>query len=1037
MGSNGPPSSTNMSTLPQHPQMPLMGTALLLQLGTALLVGLLASHFTPFPVSAVLGHLPLLPFQFSLRVTASVLDFPVWERAPDLVFDYSYSLVLSEHLLASIERETVVICMYVGCPAQEMPGRLTSQQYSSQLREYMQAVHFHRPYLVAHCEGVYHEVAQRLLARQDFSGYVYVSAQASNTTVEDIIGKLFKPLGSKTAVFLVNGETAQSLLSALETFHMYTAGFAYIFTEEAAWSLHLEGVLYVTEAPTVPISSKAAYEAAILQGPLEALRNMAAELYSNAENPPNEHILKAFRERFRPFPLSLVNINSGFDGVSGSAQALGTNMLFPGKSYLLPTASLPTLAVSVDYEGLNSDGSAFPNANSLMRGYEIAYSEANSRSDLLPNHHFLNHTVSPGGQRFNNTWAITQFERNRDTLGLALHPLGLNEATIGVNQALQQLSIDIPTSSIAVSAALGSAEEYPMFYRTCSNSLQLAEEVVSFFTQFAWKHTAVIYSNSPEDTEFYAHFRNLSIDFGIEITNREQSPQLPVPFEEHQANQTIAAIFASSVRIVILASPDSGRILERMYDLGARQGDYLIWLSSDFHIGLFSGNEEKAQKRRSILAGGMMIRDRSFIGKAGERVQTLLRAEDGDSYEATGCAMYDAGMALVQAVDFMLARGMHYERGGELMRVIRSGRLVGCTGVVQIRKNSNDRIPYEFSLINVQDSASKDFLTSHPVALHSPTHPQVFTFTEPIQFPGHSPQFLDSWPKHAHCPYYTREITDFPKGRMLGILISGLFAIVSTFMTLLIWRGWWDVSISLLINRYPLSIEDVLVLICLPIEFLQTLALAPSIDINDFLRNSMRTTNLAWEDFLNITHGVYWAAEIACFILTSLYISIVFLKFLDLESKLVPCKVLSLVDLLLPAYSSVSYLPIVSTLLSSFACYRSTGAYFTASFLNRDCFERCWSGTHLKFAVCAGLLLVIYVPVAIFTRPIWQETQESLHVKILPFSLLVKTVFQSLLVAVSVALKDYYPTAHAVVYLALVLSYLFFVSLLKPYNYDR
>lgn len=1018
--------------------MVLTRTALLLQPTTALFVGLLASQFTPFSVSAVLAHLPWLPFQFSLRNVTSALDFPVWERVPDLVFDYSYSLVLSEHLLESTSPEAVVICMYAGCPMQETAGRLTSQQYSSQLSQYMQAVNFHKAYLVAQCEGMYYEVAQRLLAEQDFCGYIYVSSQPGNDTIQDIIGKLFKPLGSKTAVFLVNGETAQSLLRALETFHVYTTGFAYIFTEEAAWNLHSEGVLYVTDSPTVA-SSKAAYEAALLWPQLVALQQVAAELFSNAEIPTKVQILSEFRKVFRPLPLSLVSINKGFSVFSGSAETLDPNIQFPGKSYQPPTASLPVLSVSVDFEGLNSDGSVFPNASSLMRGYALAYNEVNSRSDLLPNHHFLNSTVSTGGQRFNITWATTQLERNRGTLGLALHPLGYGESTIGVYKALQRLDIDIAVSSTAVTTALDSTE-YPRFYRTGSNSQQIAREVVHFFLYFEWKRTAVIYSNTPEDIEFYTQFRTLSIESGIEITNMEENPQLSLPLDEEQVNQTIAAILASSVRIIVLAFPQNDLILERLYDLGAREGDYLIWLSSEPPTDLLSSNIESEQKRRNVLSGGMMVQDRYFIGKVGERVQTLLRNADGEGYKAVGCAMYDSGMVLAHAVDFMLARGMHFEVGSELMKTIRSVKLVGCTGLVQIQHNGNDRIPYQFSLLNVQHSASKDSLTWRPVALHSPTHPQVFSFTASLQFPGHSPHFFDSWLKYGHCPYYSREVTDFPKGRMLGILLSGLFAIMATGITLLIWRGWWDVSISLLINRYPLSIEDALALICLPVEFVQILAMAPSLDIEEFLRNSWESTSFAWEDILNFSHGVFWAAEIACFILISLYIFIVLLKFLDLEGKLVFCglqKVQNLVDLLLPTYSNISYLPIASTLLSTFACYRSTGDHFTASFLNRDCFERCWTGTHLKFAVFAGLLLVIYVPIAVFTRPIWQEMQENLHVKILPFSLLVKTAFQSILVAVSVALKAYYPTLHAVAFLVLVFAYFSFISLLKPYNYDR
>jgi hypothetical protein len=141
--------------------------------------------------------------------------------------------------------------------------------------------------------------------------------------------------------------------------------------------------------------------------------------------------------------------------------------------------------------------------------------------------------------------------------------------------------------------------------------------------------------------------------------------------------------------------------------------------------------------------------------------------------------------------------------------------------------------------------------------------------------------------------------------------------------------------------------------------------------------------------------------------------------------------------LLLPSFSNLLFLPIISILFSNFACSRSTGDNFTDSFLDRDCSERCWTGRHLSYTIIAVILLVIYIPVAIVMRPVWQELHPNLHVKAMPLNLIVKSVFQVFLVGIAVSLKQYHQKMHAICYLVTTSVYLVFIFRVKPYNYER
>jgi len=58
-------------------------------------------------------------------------------------------------------------------------------------------------------------------------------------------------------------------------------------------------------------------------------------------------------------------------------------------------------------------------------------------------------------------------------------------------------------------------------------------------------------------------------------------------------------------------------------------------------------------------------------------------------------------MLAVHAVDFLLARELHFEHGNELINVMRNTQFNGCQGVIQIEPGSNDRRPGDYSVMNV------------------------------------------------------------------------------------------------------------------------------------------------------------------------------------------------------------------------------------------------------------------------------------------------------------------------------------------------
>jgi hypothetical protein len=129
-------------------------------------------------------------------------------------------------------------------------------------------------------------------------------------------------------------------------------------------------------------------------------------------------------------------------------------------------------------------------------------------------------------------------------------------------------------------------------------------------------------------------------------------------------------------------------------------------------------------------------------------------------------------------------------------------------------------------------------------------------------------------------------------------------------------------------------------------------------------------------------------------------------------------------------------------LFDVFYCVEAHGADessldYSDSFMFRDCYEDCWTGKHLGFAIAAGIALVIYHPVTVVTRPLWQLYETDLHILTRPTFYLQKSLVDVIIVVIRRTLRKNHQTAHAVVYLV-VISIHFFVSLVRsPYNYAK
>lgn len=139
----------------------------------------------------------------------------------------------------------------------------------------------------------------------------------------------------------------------------------------------------------------------------------------------------------------------------------------------------------------------------------------------------------------------------------------------------------------------------------------------------------------------------------------------------------------------------------------------------------------------------------------------------------------------------------------------------------------------------------------------------------------------------------------------------------------------------------------------------------------------------------------------------------------------------------MPLLGNLAFVPIISGLLDIFVCDHSIGDNYSESYMAKDCYQFCWRDEHLIYSIVAAISLVLYGPLAIFCRPLWQELQPMLHIKTTPLHLMSKSVFQVLLIVINKTIKRYQAVVHGVIFVILMFSFAVFSIFNKAFNYPR
>ncbi|CAG9330179.1 unnamed protein product [Blepharisma stoltei] len=377
------------------------------------------------------------------------------------------------------------------------------------------------------------------------------------------------------------------------------------------------------------------------------------------------------------------------------------------------------------------------------------------------------------------------------------------------------------------------------------------------------------------------------------------------------------------------------------------------------------------------------------------------------------------------------------------MEAVRKQIFTGCSGTVRVEPDTNNRFINFLVLKNALWNPATNSVQVSNAAYWNPTGSDVLTILQPLKYAGNTTiKPSDFRVVLNNCPFPEKEIRTFDKGRYLVFGICIAVAVATAGVTIVIWKKWWNIRAEDLKERKEISVPDAIMAATIVIEFFQLLAMGPDITpINSLISDIGKSFSLDFESLIQVRNDVFLIFLDVVFgsIILWVILSVIVLFRLDeIFNRVAIIRHLSsLSDYLMPVLGNLLFIPFMSGLLDVFVCDKSIGDDFTQSFMYKDCNQFCWENDHIIYVTFAFIGIILYEPLAIFCRPLWQEFQSLAHVKYSPRHLMLKTIFQITLIVMNKTVKRAQDIAHGAIFTFFVLVFAVFTHGHKAYNYPR
>ncbi|CAG9333810.1 unnamed protein product [Blepharisma stoltei] len=887
---------------------------------------------------------------------------------------------------------------------------------------------------------------------------ITVSPSTEQSVVDNIAGRLIKPNGQQTFVVVCEGAIINKFTSALVTKKIYKQGAGIVLWSRGIWGGDLDGLIYVVEKGLESAISMQHYEALALKYFTDQIGDYWNST-SNSENQAMKNLeIKKYLEQItrnhKKLPyFSIVNIDGSVKttkgDIYGNELSITGVILYPGSSTTKPKNSKTSLKMSISTNGLESDGT-YNSYNPLnCQGNIFAKEWINNQTWILENFE-IDYT--------SNTCGVSVFVH--DTVLKCLTPLisdlgyvwlGSDWAAsnVGYMALLRELNISMVTVAAGPNSPIFSNKTaYPEFMRMVPSANYNAVIMIKLCQIFSWKNVVVVYSNVSANIAIYEVFKSEADSAGITIANDEDKRMLPLNYARTQYQEykyIFDHIRDTNVRIFVTFQTASSnyQAVEGLYDSGLRSGEIICFFPTKTGGQSTFSTMPAASvvKLANLMNGAISVSAIEYTGTFGNEIKTLMAAYWGNtpSFKATH---FDNTFFSAYGLDTTINRGEDFENSTILNRNLRKQRITSASGVISIDSSSNDRSYMVLDILNTYQYVTNSSFVEVIAGNYIPTSSNPIQFYTNLTWPGYtSTTPTDTRTPDSSCPFDESDATTSVKGIAALATICISMALMAILIAIFIWKQYSHSDVKKLTEPKEIQFADSIIFATMIIETFQYINIGPSFNSDPITGYIGGVFNIDLKNVVSLKGDTYFAFMDVVFTLVGFWL----LMFIILIRTHTGCveKIWIFKFLSTSAHDIMSilgnllFLPIMTSLLSVFQCSKSIGDNLEDSYMDIDCNQYCWTGRHLSYAISSIIALLIYFPLAVIYRPVWQSLQLQQNLRCQPKYLLIKSCAQVIFITVNKTLKLVDSIAQGLTYLLLFSLFIFYNLKFKPYNYDR
>ena len=496
----------------------------------------------------------------------------------------------------------------------------------------------------------------------------------------------------------------------------------------------------------------------------------------------------------------------------------------------------------------------------------------------------------------------------------------------------------------------------------------------------------------------------------------------------------------SRCRIFLILSTVTSYIIEGLYDIGLRKGDFILVSEPRIFDSLKENIENKFMKKRTeLLEGSLVIGYKEWEGKLGE----ILQKEMSELFSEISnmCVTYDSLVVVKNALMHLLAFGYDFEDPTILGRVMREQKFVGCLGDVYFNSDSNSRASYLISYKQILfNQTTEQFTLANFVAIN-PFSTNIFQYLIEPQWPTGEKTTPTNYIEYSKCGFDDRLIIKSNKGQGMIFIVSSMLLILNIIFGFFSYKYFKNSYIELEKNQ-EMNLSDYFYLLFFVFEFFEFTSLGPKNGIFSITFNKIQfLLAMDFYNYFDFTFEKFWMLYTMILSVAYIFLLLSLLVFLIrtelFEKFYITNKVKDFSDRALPFIGHIGFLPLISLLMNILTCEEGIGEDLEESFLERDCSQFCYKGRHKEFFIAGIIASAGFLSIGCFLRPYWEINQYTLNLSTRSWYLSVLSVVQFLCVVCKNTLKAYSEAASGFIISAIIALLLIITAIKKPYNYSR